>query len=237
VTGDRGRLRQVFENIVGNAIKYSPGGETVEIRIRDTSDGVEVSVRDRGIGIPDSDRAKLFGRFARASNARELGIGGTGFGLYLAKRIVEMHGGTIVVSTRVNVGSTFKIALPNSPKPQQSVNRRVLLLDADGDARSYIAHTLREDGMAITVVGTEDEVVDALDAGAFDAAVIDVDLIGRDEAAFIGRVARRTALVRLGAAGIPAESGWDAALGKPFLIKDLRESVDRAIGRHAASLK
>jgi hypothetical protein len=67
--------------------------------------------------------------------------------------------------------------------------------------------------------------------------VIDVDLIGRDEAAFIGRVARRTALVRLGTAGIPAESGWDAALGKPFLIKDLREAVDRAIGRHAASLK
>jgi PAS domain S-box-containing protein len=237
VTGDRGRLRQVFENIVGNAIKYSPGGETVEIRVRRQNDGVEVSVRDRGIGIPDADRGKLFGRFARASNARELGIGGTGFGLYLAKRIVEMHGGTIGVASRVGAGSTFKIALPTSPKPQQSVNRRVLLLDSEGDARSYIAHTLREDGMAITVVGTEDDVVTTLDADAFDAAVIDVDLIGRDEAAFIARVARRTALVRLGTAGIPAESGWDAALGKPFLIKDLREAVDRAIGRHAASLK
>jgi len=237
VTGDRGRLRQVFENIIGNAIKYSPGGETVEVRVRHATDGVEVSVRDRGIGIPDADRPKLFGRFARASNARELGIGGTGFGLYLAKRIVEMHGGTIGVSTRVGMGSTFKIVLPTSPKPQQTANRRVLLLDAEGDARSYIAHTLREDGMAIAVVGTEDDVVAALDDDTFDAAVIDVDLIGRDEAAFIGRVARRTALVRLGTAGIPAESGWDAALGKPFLIKDLREAVDRAIGRHAASLK
>jgi len=237
VTGDRGRLRQVFENIIGNAIKYSPGGETVEVRVRDVGDGVEVSVRDRGIGIPDADRPKLFGRFARASNARELGIGGTGFGLYLAKRIVEMHGGTIGVSTRVGAGSTFKITLPTSPKPQRVANRRVLLLDAEGDARSYIAHTLREDGMAIAVVGAENDVIATLDGETFDAAVIDVDLIGPDEAAFIARVARRTALVRLGTAGIPAESGWDAALGKPFLIKDLREAVDRAIGRHAASLR
>ena len=235
VAGDAGRLRQVFENIIGNAIKYSPGGEAVDIRVRDLVDGVEVSVRDRGIGIPDADRSKLFGRFARASNARELGIGGTGFGLYLSKRIVEMHGGSIAVTTRVGVGSTFAIRLPRSPKPQNSVNRRVILLDADGDARSYIAHTLREDGLAIAVVGTEDEVIAALDAEAFDAAVVDVDLIGSDEAAFIGRVARRTALVRLGAAGIPAETGWDAALGKPFLIKDLRDAVDRAIGRHAAA--
>jgi PAS domain S-box-containing protein len=236
VTGDRGGLRQVFENIIGNAIKYSPGGEAVQIRLRDLADGVEVSVRDRGIGIPDRDRPKLFGRFARGSNARELGIGGTGFGLYLAKKIVEMHGGAIDVASRAGAGSTFSIRIPSSPKPQKGMNRRVLLLDAEGDARSYIAHTLREDGLATSVVATEDDAVAALDGETFDAAVIDVELIGSDEAAFIGRVARRTALVRLGTAGIPAESGWDAALGKPFLIKDLHEAVDRAIGRHAASL-
>ena len=233
VTGDPNRLRQVFENIIGNAIKYSPGGEAVEIRVRALVDDVEVAVRDRGIGIPDSDRGKLFGRFARASNARELGIGGTGFGLYLAKRIVEMHGGTIGVTTRIGAGSTFRIVLPRSPKAQIIVRQRVILLDFEGDARSYIAHTLREDGLAISVVPSEADVVAALAAGAFDAAVIDVDLLVSDEETFVAQLAGRTALVRLGAGGIPAESGWDAAIGKPFLIKDLREAVDRAIGHHA----
>ncbi len=73
VAGDAARLRQVVENLVGNAIKYSPGGEAVEVSLRARQGGVELSVRDRGIGIPDSERGKLFGRFARASNARALG--------------------------------------------------------------------------------------------------------------------------------------------------------------------
>ena len=92
---------------------------------------------------------------------------------------------------------------------------------------------MREDGLAISVVPSEADVVAALAAGAFDAAVIDVDLLVSDEETFVAQLAGRTALVRLGAGGIPAESGWDAAIGKPFLIKDLREAVDRAIGHHA----
>ena len=235
VNGDPGRLRQVFENIIGNAIKYSPGGEAVEVNVRAVGDGVEVAVRDRGIGIPEADQRKLFGRFARASNARELGIGGTGFGLYLAKRIVDLHGGRIDIKTRIGLGSTFRIYVPTTPAPQRDVSRRVILLDADGDARSYVAHTLREDGLAVTVVTTEEEVFGALDSAAFDAAVVNVDLLSTDEVAFIERIAGRTALVRLGASGKPAESGWSATLGKPFLIKDLRDAVDGAIRRHARS--
>ncbi|HEX3551078.1 MAG TPA: ATP-binding protein, partial [Candidatus Elarobacter sp.] len=112
VYGDAARLRQVVENLVGNAIKYSPCGEPVEVSLRPRQNGVELTVRDRGIGIPEKERSKLFGRFARASNARALGIGGTGFGLYLAKTIIDLHGGTIDVESVDGQGSTFRVYLP-----------------------------------------------------------------------------------------------------------------------------
>ena len=114
VEGDAARLRQVVENLVGNAIKYSPGGEPVDIVVRNREDAIELAVRDRGIGVPAADRARLFGRFARAANARALGIGGTGFGLYLARTIVELHGGRIDVSSTEGSGSTFRVTLPLS---------------------------------------------------------------------------------------------------------------------------
>jgi PAS domain S-box-containing protein len=117
VQGDAGRLRQVIENLVGNAIKYSPGGEPVDIVVRNREDAIELAVRDRGIGVPAADRARLFGRFARASNARALGIGGTGFGLYLARTIVELHGGRIDVSSTEGSGSTFRVTLPLGASP------------------------------------------------------------------------------------------------------------------------
>src|SRR5579875_3049932 len=162
VHGDAARLRQVMENLVGNAIKYSPGGEPVEVALRTRADGVEISVRDRGIGIPDSERGKLFGRFARASNARALGIGGTGFGLYLSKTIVELHGGTIEVDSTEGHGSTFRVTLPPRAAHGTAGSRRIALLDVDGDARSYVAHALRDDGYAVTVATTGDELLRAL---------------------------------------------------------------------------
>ncbi len=112
VRADAARMRQVLENLIGNAIKYSPGGEPVDVAVRGRPGAVEIVVRDRGIGIPADELGKLFGRFARASNARALGIGGTGFGLYLSKTIVELHGGTIDVESVESQGSTFRAVVP-----------------------------------------------------------------------------------------------------------------------------
>lgn len=233
VTGDAGRLRQVFENLIGNAIKYSPGGEAIEVSLREKRGGVEVSVRDRGIGIPKSDMGKLFGRFARAHNAREAGISGTGFGLYLARTIVDMHGGRIAVESREGAGSTFRVFLPTMPPPQRTANPRVLLLDPDGDTRSYVGHTLRADGYPVYVVSEEADVLGALDEGSYDAAIVDIDRLTGDSERFVEKVAARTALVRLGRDG-SSHTGWDAVLSKPFLIKDLQAALEAAIAHHAA---
>lgn len=232
IAGDPGRLRQVFENLIGNAIKYSPGGEAIEVFLRAKGRGVEVSVRDHGIGIPEADKPKLFGRFARAQNARALGISGTGFGLYLTKTIVEMHGGTIGVDSRENEGSTFRAFLPAAVAATRPRHRRFILIDPDGDAKSYIAHTLRDDGFAATVVADGKELLTAIDETQFDAALVDTDRLGIPVDEFVRRVAGRTALIRIDASAVDELPGWDAYLVKPFLTKDLRSAIDAAIMRH-----
>jgi PAS domain S-box-containing protein len=232
IGGDPARLRQVFENLIGNAIKYSPGGEPVEVFLRAKGRGVEVSVRDRGIGIPEADKPKLFGRFARAQNARALGISGTGFGLYLTKTIVEMHGGTMSVDSREGVGSTFRAFLPAAVAAPRPRHRRFILVDADGDAKSYVAHTLRDDGFAATVVADGTELLATIDELQFDAALVDIERVGMPLDEFVRRVAGRTALIRIDGAAVEETPGWDGYLVKPFLSKDLQAAIDGAIERH-----
>jgi PAS domain S-box-containing protein len=232
IAGDPARLRQVFENLIGNAIKYSPNGEPVVVKLKAKGRGVEVAVRDEGIGIPDADKSKLFGRFARAQNARAMGIGGTGFGLYLTKTIVEMHGGTIGVDSKEGHGSTFRVFVPASAAVSRPQHRRFILLDAAGDSRSYVAHTLRDDGFAVTVVGDGNALLGHVDETEFDAALVDTDRVGMPLDEFVRRVAGRTALIRIDGAPIEEVPGWDGYLTKPFLTKDLRAAIDAAIMRH-----
>jgi len=110
VSFDRVRFRHVVDNVVGNALKYSSGKVTVTIE-RDRGH-VRVSVADSGIGIPAAERERIFARFGRATNARSEGIAGSGVGLYIAKKIVEVHGGELLVDSVENEGSTFSIVLP-----------------------------------------------------------------------------------------------------------------------------
>ena len=112
VRGDAERLRQVFDNLVGNAVKYSPRGEPVTAQLS-REDGVyRIDVRDRGIGIPPEEIPRLFERFSRASNAREARIAGSGIGLFVVRTILDRYGGTIAVASVVDEGSTFTIRLP-----------------------------------------------------------------------------------------------------------------------------
>lgn len=107
---DPHRFRHVIDNLVSNALKYS--AEQVEVRVfRDGDRGI-IEVSDRGIGIPEPEQDALFTRFGRASNARERGITGSGIGLYVARKIVEVHRGTISVQSKENEGATFIVSLP-----------------------------------------------------------------------------------------------------------------------------
>lgn len=112
---DQSRIRQLLENLVENAVKYSPEGGAVIVRIGIVGDRAQFSVRDHGIGIPASDLAHVFDRFHRGTNVDDRRFSGMGLGLYICHEIVEQHGGTINVSSRRGEGTTFMIELPLQP--------------------------------------------------------------------------------------------------------------------------
>ena len=113
---DPGRIDQVLTNLIGNAIKYSPQGGPVIVTLWEEGAGgpVGVSVADRGIGIPDTQHAQVFGRFMRADNAVAWGISGTGLGLYICRELVQRHGGQLWFESQEGTGSTFFLTLPGT---------------------------------------------------------------------------------------------------------------------------
>lgn len=115
IEGDSEKLREAFENLVSNAVKYSPRGKTIAVKGRtsDALDAVVISIKDEGQGMSDDDKAKLFGKFQRLSAKPTGGESSTGLGLYIAKQIIEKHGGKIwAESEGLGKGATFFVELP-----------------------------------------------------------------------------------------------------------------------------
>ncbi|MBA8804338.1 hypothetical protein FB382_002629 [Nocardioides ginsengisegetis] len=110
--GDRDRIERVFVNLIGNAVKFTPDGGEVGIRLDVGEETAVVEVRDTGIGIPSSEVGRLFSRFFRSSNAQKQAIPGSGLGLSIAKAVVEKHGGTIEVDSVVDEGTAFRVTVP-----------------------------------------------------------------------------------------------------------------------------
>jgi signal transduction histidine kinase len=108
---DRGRVERVVDNLVGNAVKYSPAGRVVEIEVGQAEGWAILQVRDQGIGIPAADVPHLFDLFRRGSNVADR-MPGSGIGLAVVRAAVERHGGTIEVASAPGVGSTFTVRLP-----------------------------------------------------------------------------------------------------------------------------
>ncbi|GLH63962.1 cell wall metabolism sensor histidine kinase WalK [Parageobacillus sp. G301] len=109
---DKDKITQVLDNIISNAIKYSPQGGKITFRVRELADEIIVSVSDEGVGIPKADLAKVFERFYRVDKARSRKLGGTGLGLAIAKEVVIAHGGTIWAESKEHKGTTIFFTLP-----------------------------------------------------------------------------------------------------------------------------
>lgn len=109
---DRDKMSQVMVNLLSNALKYTPEGGNVEIRVRSARDNVEILIKDTGNGIPEEDLPHIFERFYRADKSRNSLTGGAGIGLTITKAIVEAHRGTIEVQSKFDEGTVFIITLP-----------------------------------------------------------------------------------------------------------------------------
>ena len=116
---DTDQMMRVIDNIMNNAIKYSPDGGTITVRLKQNQNWVLLSISDQGLGIPRKDLGKIFDRFYRADKARSRAQGGTGLGLAIAKEIVTAHGGRIWADSREGHGSTFYISLPYEPMDEE----------------------------------------------------------------------------------------------------------------------
>ena len=109
---DRDKLRQVLTNLVANAVKYSPAGGRIEIELEANDRHLAIVVRDEGLGIATSDQSLIFEKFYRADANMNLGVSGTGLGLYISRELVRRMGGTISVESQFGEGSIFVVTLP-----------------------------------------------------------------------------------------------------------------------------
>ena len=128
IEADQRKVKQVLFNLLSNAVKFTPEGGRITVRARDSSDLVEISVQDTGVGIAPEDQARIFEEFAQAASGKNMEAS-TGLGLTLAKRFVELHGGTLTLESAVGFGSTFTFSLPlrraaRSPELAASPARR-----------------------------------------------------------------------------------------------------------------
>jgi len=115
VVADPVRLAQALDNLVSNAIKFTPAGGTIRVAVAPYGEGARITVADTGIGIPPDELESLTTRFFRASTATRRAIPGVGLGLSITKAVVDAHGGTLSITSQVGEGTTFTIDLPATP--------------------------------------------------------------------------------------------------------------------------
>ena len=117
---DKAKMNRIFYNLVSNAIKYSKDGGEIVIKAYLGDETLRIDFQDNGIGIPENQQELIFKRFTRGTNVSNKGIPGTGLGLMLSKKIVELHGGKILLESKENIGSKFTIILPNGSEHYSS---------------------------------------------------------------------------------------------------------------------
>jgi CheY-like chemotaxis protein/two-component sensor histidine kinase len=186
VDADMTRLSQVFWNLLNNAAKYTPNGGRVELDVLPLEGAVEVCVRDSGIGIPAEMRDRVFEIFTQVDRPIERAQGGLGIGLAIAKRLVEMHGGTIEVrSAGTGEGSEFKVRLPASimadERPGANAaaaqpRRRVLIADDNLDSADTLAMMLEVFGNDVRVARDGEEAVSIAQSFHPEAILLDIGM-------------------------------------------------------------
>ncbi|WP_269850631.1 sensor histidine kinase [Methanosarcina horonobensis] len=112
ISADEGKFRQIMTNLLSNAVKFTPADGSIDIFLKQSGDLVIITVKDTGIGIPEDDLDRIFKPFIQLESSLSRTFEGTGLGLTLVKKYVEMHGGNISVKSRAGEGSSFRFELP-----------------------------------------------------------------------------------------------------------------------------
>ena len=190
VNGDVTRLSQVFWNLLNNAAKYTEPGGTIELTVKAAGDAIEVSVRDNGVGIPADMQSSVFDIFTQVDRTLEKSQGGLGIGLSIAKRLVEMHGGTIEVKSEgTGRGSEFLVRLPARfagpsaaapeaalEQPQKSRPHRILIADDNRDSAATLAILLEAAGNQVRVAHDGSTAIELAAEYSPDVVLLDIGM-------------------------------------------------------------
>ena len=251
--GDERRLKQVFVNLLSNAIKFTPDGGSVEMEVTTRGSTIEVAVIDTGIGIATEDLSRIFQPFEQAGKEVP-GLTGTGLGLALTKRLVDLNRGSISVESTLGVGSRFTVSLAKSEIPALEVDSqnaattdpdgrsdansrvRVLLAEDDQIGRLFLFDALSEAGFEVAIAGNGREAVDRAATFRPDLILMDtrMPVMGGLEATRLLKASPSTQeipVIALTAQTMPGddeqcyEAGCDAYLTKPIDIDELIRAI------------
>jgi CheY-like chemotaxis protein len=210
-SGDQKRLQQVVLNLLTNAVKFTPEGGRVEVRLERTGSQVQLKVSDTGQGIGKDFLPHVFDRFRQADSSTTRESGGLGLGLAIVRHLVELHGGTVrAESSGEGQGATFIVELPiTAHRAEESNSRRslqrlkdgdgfecagalaglrVLVVDDEQDTRELLAFMLEQCGAMVTIVASARAALDAIAQSKPDVLLSDIGMSGEDGYKLISRV-------------------------------------------------
>ncbi|MBT9582054.1 response regulator [bacterium] len=193
---DYDKMQQVFTNLVGNALKFTPSGGTVSLTTRRVGDKAEVVVADSGMGIAPEFHAKIFEKFGQVDTSETREIKGSGLGLPIARSIVEAHRGTLTVDSEAGKGARFIVRLPlfgvevgslvhrsadpeasyDGPRIHQNFHRTVLIVDDEPSIRRFLRHLLEQEGYDVLEAGSGQEALTRCQREQPDLVLLDLRL-------------------------------------------------------------
>ena len=257
---DADRLRQIVSNLLGNAIKFSPTGGQVELKLTTSADHFTIEVADQGVGIAADALPHVFEAFWQAETTLTRRHGGLGLGLSIVRRLVELHGGVISASSGgVGQGATFRVVMPLTAveqAPQSALaaeheaypslqGLRILFVDDELDARDLLGTLLQELGAEVIVAESVTVALSAIAHGHFDIVLSDLSMPDTDGFILAERLrAARGQTARIPAIALSAhsdevmrqrarESGFDDFIAKPFSAPFLLAAIVRLIRRRS----
>jgi PAS domain S-box-containing protein len=213
VSGDPDRLQQVFWNLLANALKFSPRGGKVEVRLEAVNSHVEVTVADTGPGISPEFLPRVFERFSQGDSSSTRPHGGLGLGLAIVRHLVEMHGGDVRADNRERgTGAVFTVRLPRRSLAPAALTEeaapatapaegtlwldaapsltglRILVVEDDTDSRELMATVLGQCGAQVFTAASSSQALQLVAAELPDVAVADIEMPGEDGYAFVGKL-------------------------------------------------
>ncbi|MDV6377424.1 ATP-binding protein [Sporosarcina sp. GW1-11] len=180
VVADQGRIQQVFTNILGNSLKFSPDGGDVKVTLWNQQDSIIVSIADEGIGIPQQDISHLFEKFYRFDNSSKRKIGGTGLGLSICKEIITDHEGKIWVESTIDVGTTIFFSLPLKQRlPIESIDVKkplITIVEDDVNIALLLGEELSTHDFSVVYYSAIEEAFSSIQKMRPAAVVVDLKL-------------------------------------------------------------